>query len=141
MIDEFGFFRMALPDEAAPDGDSHQAAPSWRERLRAGTVLAAVAVLCALAVWLSAALQAGAWGAVLHMMRCEAPDFTRFGDCYFSEVAPGAIKGWKRHRLQTQTLPYPAAAFGWWYSMRAKLRPAMAACKCWSWGVPTGTCV
>lgn len=47
-------------------------------------------------------------GAVLHMMRCDAPDFTRFGECYFSEVAPGAIKGWKRHRLQTQNLAVPS---------------------------------
>ncbi|OYT88418.1 MAG: hypothetical protein CFE46_08535 [Burkholderiales bacterium PBB6] len=67
MIEEFGPFRMELPDEAAPEGDSQEAAPSWRERLRAGLALAAVAALCALAVWLSAALQAGAWGAVLHM--------------------------------------------------------------------------
>ncbi len=47
-------------------------------------------------------------GAVLHMMRCDAPDFTRFGECYFSEVAAGAVKGWKRHRLQTQNLAVPS---------------------------------
>lgn len=47
-------------------------------------------------------------GAVLHMMRCDAPDFTRFGECYFSEVSAGAIKGWKRHRLQTQNLAVPS---------------------------------
>jgi len=46
-------------------------------------------------------------GAVLHMLRSDAPEFTRFGECYFSEVAPGAIKGWKRHRLQTQHLAVP----------------------------------
>lgn len=46
-------------------------------------------------------------GAVLHMLRSDAPDFTRFGECYFSEVAPGAIKAWKRHRLQTQNLAAP----------------------------------
>lgn len=46
-------------------------------------------------------------GAVLHMLRCDAPDFDRFGECYFSEVLPGAIKAWKRHRAQTQNLSVP----------------------------------
>ena len=46
-------------------------------------------------------------GAVLHMLRCDAPEFTRFGECYFSEVLPGAIKAWKRHRAQTQNLAVP----------------------------------
>lgn len=46
-------------------------------------------------------------GAVLHMLRCDAPDFTRFGECYFSEVQPGAVKAWKRHRVQTQNLAVP----------------------------------
>jgi len=46
-------------------------------------------------------------GAVLHMLRCDAPDFARFGECYFSEVLPGAIKAWKRHRVQTQNLAVP----------------------------------
>jgi dTDP-4-dehydrorhamnose 3,5-epimerase len=47
-------------------------------------------------------------GAVLHMLRSDAPGFTRFGECYFSEVRPGAVKAWKRHRLQTQNLAVPA---------------------------------
>jgi dTDP-4-dehydrorhamnose 3,5-epimerase len=46
-------------------------------------------------------------GAVLHMLRCDAPEFSRFGECYFSEVLPGAIKAWKRHRAQTQNLAVP----------------------------------
>lgn len=46
-------------------------------------------------------------GAVLHMLRCDAPEFTRFGECYFSEVLPGAVKAWKRHRAQTQTMAVP----------------------------------
>lgn len=46
-------------------------------------------------------------GSVLHMLRCDAPEFTRFGECYFSEVLPGAIKAWKRHRVQTQNLAVP----------------------------------
>ncbi len=47
-------------------------------------------------------------GSVLHMLRCDAPDFTRFGECYFSEILPGALKAWKRHRVQTQNLAVPA---------------------------------
>lgn len=47
-------------------------------------------------------------GAVLHMLRADASDFTQFGECYFSEVLPGAIKAWKRHRRQTQNLAVPA---------------------------------
>jgi len=46
-------------------------------------------------------------GAVLHMLRSDAPEFTHFGECYFSEVAPGAVKAWKRHRMQTQNLAVP----------------------------------
>jgi dTDP-4-dehydrorhamnose 3,5-epimerase len=46
-------------------------------------------------------------GAVLHMLRADAEDFTRFGECYFSEVMPGAVKAWKRHRAQTQNLSVP----------------------------------
>ena len=46
-------------------------------------------------------------GAVLHMLRSDAPEFTRFGECYFSEVLPGAVKAWKRHRDQTQNLAVP----------------------------------
>jgi dTDP-4-dehydrorhamnose 3,5-epimerase len=46
-------------------------------------------------------------GAVLHMLRCDAPEFVRFGECYFSDVLPGAIKAWKRHRVQTQSIAVP----------------------------------
>ncbi len=46
-------------------------------------------------------------GAVLHMLRSDAPEFTTFGECYFSEVLPGAVKAWKRHLLQTQNLAVP----------------------------------
>ena len=46
-------------------------------------------------------------GALLHMLRCDAPEFVCFGECYFSEVLPGAIKAWKRHRIQTQNLAVP----------------------------------
>ena len=46
-------------------------------------------------------------GSVLHMLRCDAPEFTKFGECYFSEILPGAAKAWKRHRAQTQNLAVP----------------------------------
>lgn len=46
-------------------------------------------------------------GSVLHMLRCDDPEFVRFGECYFSEVLPGAIKAWKRHRSQAQNLAVP----------------------------------
>jgi dTDP-4-dehydrorhamnose 3,5-epimerase len=47
-------------------------------------------------------------GSVLHMLRCDAPEFIHFGECYFSEVLPGAVKAWKRHRTQTQNFAVPA---------------------------------
>jgi dTDP-4-dehydrorhamnose 3,5-epimerase len=37
-------------------------------------------------------------GAVLHMLRADAPHFTRFGEIYFSVVNPAAVKAWHRHR-------------------------------------------
>jgi dTDP-4-dehydrorhamnose 3,5-epimerase len=46
-------------------------------------------------------------GAVLHMLRCDAPLFTRFGEIYFSLVLPGAVKAWKRHRRMTQHFAVP----------------------------------
>ena len=46
-------------------------------------------------------------GSVLHMLRSDAPEFTCFGECYFSEILPGAVKAWKRHRAQTQNLAVP----------------------------------
>jgi dTDP-4-dehydrorhamnose 3,5-epimerase len=46
-------------------------------------------------------------GSVLHMLRSDDPDFMHFGECYFSEVIPGAIKAWKCHRIQTQNVAVP----------------------------------
>ena len=37
-------------------------------------------------------------GAVLHMLRADAPHFTGFGEIYFSVVNPSAVKAWHRHR-------------------------------------------
>ncbi|WP_036096998.1 dTDP-4-dehydrorhamnose 3,5-epimerase family protein [Leptospira weilii] len=46
-------------------------------------------------------------GSVLHMMRCDDPEYSSFGECYFSEVNPGAVKAWKFHKRQTQNFAVP----------------------------------
>lgn len=46
-------------------------------------------------------------GTLLHMLRNDDPIFTTFGECYFSEVLPGAVKAWKLHRNQTQNFSVP----------------------------------
>ena len=47
-------------------------------------------------------------GAVLHMLRMDSPLYRGFGEIYFSEVLPDAVKAWKLHRLQTQHFAVPA---------------------------------
>ena len=61
-------------------------------------------------------------GAVLHMLKttaplrpgCPCPDAPaadgrlHLGEVYFSEVLPGHVKGWKRHRRQTQHFAVPS---------------------------------
>ena len=46
-------------------------------------------------------------GPVLRMLRPDWPLFAGFGELYFSEVAPGAVKAWKLHSRQTQHLAVP----------------------------------
>ena len=46
-------------------------------------------------------------GAVLHMLRSDSPDFSRFGEIYFSVVNTDVIKAWKRHRAMTQHFAVP----------------------------------
>ena len=46
-------------------------------------------------------------GSVLHMIRCDSPDFVKFGECYFSEVLSDSIKAWKKHTIQTQNISVP----------------------------------
>lgn len=41
-------------------------------------------------------------GMIMHMLRCDDPDFEKFGEIYFSTAYPGVIKGWHEHRKQTQ---------------------------------------
>jgi len=40
-------------------------------------------------------------GMIMHMLRCDDPDFEKFGEIYFSVVHPGVIKGWHNHREMT----------------------------------------
>ena len=46
----------------------------------------------------------GAKGDVLRGVKSTDPGFEGFGEAYFSMVASGAIKGWKRHREMTLNL-------------------------------------
>src|SRR5947209_17024448 len=46
-------------------------------------------------------------GKVMHMLRCDAPHFEKFGEIYFSCVWPGAIKGWHLHKLMTLNYAVP----------------------------------
>jgi dTDP-4-dehydrorhamnose 3,5-epimerase len=43
-------------------------------------------------------------GEVRHALRASDAGFAGFGEAYFTEVLPGAIKGWKRHRVMTLNL-------------------------------------
>lgn len=40
-------------------------------------------------------------GMVMHMLRCDDPEFQQFGEIYFSTVYPGVVKGWHRHKEMT----------------------------------------
>lgn len=46
-------------------------------------------------------------GAVLHMLRADSPLYAGFGELYFSEVNPGAVRAWKLHTRQTQHFAVP----------------------------------
>jgi len=40
-------------------------------------------------------------GCIFHMLRCDDPEFKKFGEIYFSLVYPGVIKGWHLHKDMT----------------------------------------
>ena len=40
-------------------------------------------------------------GMIMHMLRCDDPDFEKFGEIYFSVVYPGVVKGWHCHHEMT----------------------------------------
>ena len=46
-------------------------------------------------------------GAVMHMLRKSDPQFSSFGEVYFSKVNHGFVKGWKRHKKMTQNFAVP----------------------------------
>jgi len=46
-------------------------------------------------------------GDVMHAMKQSDPGYIGFGEAYFSQVAHGAIKAWKRHREMTLNLVVP----------------------------------
>lgn len=46
-------------------------------------------------------------GAVMHMLRTDAPHFDGFGEVYFSVVNAGVVKGWRRHTKMTMSLTVP----------------------------------
>ena len=46
-------------------------------------------------------------GRVMHMIRIDNPLLERFGEIYFSEVLPGVVKAWKRHKRMTQLFAAP----------------------------------
>lgn len=46
-------------------------------------------------------------GAILHMLRADAADFEGFGEIYFSQVYPDAIKAWHLHKTMTLNYAVP----------------------------------
>jgi len=38
-------------------------------------------------------------GKIMHFMRSDDPGFSKFGEVYFSQVMPGAIKAWHIHKV------------------------------------------
>lgn len=41
-------------------------------------------------------------GSVMSVIRSDSKDFTKFGECYCSEILPGIVKAWKMHIKQSQ---------------------------------------
>jgi len=46
-------------------------------------------------------------GAILHMLRSDAPHFQNFGEIYFSMTRPSIVKAWKRHTKITLNIAVP----------------------------------
>ena len=40
-------------------------------------------------------------GKVMHMLRCDDPHYSQFGEIYFSTSYPGVVKAWHCHREMT----------------------------------------
>jgi dTDP-4-dehydrorhamnose 3,5-epimerase len=46
-------------------------------------------------------------GSVLHGIKVTDPEYTGFGEAYFSWIEPGFVKAWKRHKEITMNLIVP----------------------------------
>lgn len=46
-------------------------------------------------------------GKVLHMIRSDSKNFTKFGEIYFSSVNSRSVKAWRKHKLMTQHFAVP----------------------------------
>ena len=46
-------------------------------------------------------------GKVMHMLKCDRPEFQSFGEVYFSTVYPGVIKGWHIHHRMVLNYAVP----------------------------------
>lgn len=46
-------------------------------------------------------------GKIMHMLRCDSPEFTKFGEIYFSCLYPNVIKGWHLHKEMTLNYAVP----------------------------------
>jgi len=40
-------------------------------------------------------------GTIYHMLKASDPQFSKFGEIYFSTIYPGVVKGWHKHREMT----------------------------------------
>lgn len=49
-------------------------------------------------------------GALLHMLRSDAPHFRGFGEVYFSIVKPPSVKAWHRQHVMTRHYAVPLGA-------------------------------
>ena len=46
-------------------------------------------------------------GKIMHMLRCDSPEFTKFGEIYFSWVNPNVVKAWHIHSRMTLNYAVP----------------------------------
>jgi len=46
-------------------------------------------------------------GKIMHMLRADSPNFSGFGEVYFSAVHPGAVKAWHIHKKMVLNYAVP----------------------------------
>ena len=49
-------------------------------------------------------------GEVLHVMKCNDPNFFGFGEAYFSVIRGNALKGWRRHHKMNVNIVVPVGS-------------------------------